>query len=192
LPDELWVGDEYALELARRVLPEVGAVLVPNPYLRDLAAEFAARGQPPSDPAGARLLFLCEPVSEHALKSFGDARHWGYTEHDAVRYLLRNLSAVSKRVALLTLRPHPAEAPAKYSWVAGEAPCPVTISSSPSLIDDVVAADVVAGCNSMAMVVALAAGKRVVSCIPPGGARCILPHREIQQLQSIVGGAEPP
>jgi hypothetical protein len=192
LPDELWVGDEYALALSRRLLPEVPVALVPNPYLRDLAVELAARASLlPRPEGGARLLFVSEPVSEHALLRFGDERHWGYTEHDAIRYLLGHLGIVAERVARLTVRPHPAETRSKYAWVAAETGCPVSVSDASSLLDDIAAADIVAGCNTMAMVVALVARKRVISCIPPGGARCILPHREIEHLQSMVGGAEP-
>jgi hypothetical protein len=36
------------------------------------------------------------------------------------------------------------------------------------------------------MVVGLIAGKRVVSCIPPGGAPCPLPQRDIELLQDLV------
>ena len=47
-------------------------------------------------------------------------------------------------------------------------------------------ADVVVGCETMAMVVALHVGKRVISCIPPRGGICKLPHSGIEHLQNLV------
>ena len=38
----------------------------------------------------------------------------------------------------------------------------------------------------MAMVIALIAGKQVVSVIPPGGRSCVLPYKEIKHLQHMI------
>ena len=40
----------------------------------------------------------------------------------------------------------------------------------------------VVGCETMAMVIALIAGRRVFTSIPPGGRPCRLPQREIRPL----------
>jgi hypothetical protein len=47
-------------------------------------------------------------------------------------------------------------------------------------------ADVVVGCESMAMIVGLLANKRVISSIPLGGRLCQLPHAQIEHLQVLV------
>jgi hypothetical protein len=51
-----------------------------------------------------------------------------------------------------------------------------------TLLAQVVESDVVVGCATMAMVVGLLAGKRVVSCIPPGAKTQPLPHATIERI----------
>jgi hypothetical protein len=186
LPDELWVGDAIALDLARRELPEVPARLVENPYLLDVREALAAS---PPQPAvdGTRVLYVCEPVREHALKQFGNERHWGYTEEDALRFFLDHAGRLGGSIASIVVRPHPSEPAAKYAPLLRGCPLPWQFSNQPDLLADIAAADVVVGCNSMAMVIALVAGRRVVCCIPPGGRPCMLPQARIEHLQAPGG-----
>jgi hypothetical protein len=192
LPDELWVGDGIARQLAQRELGELPVTVVENPYILDLRAELAA--QPSRDTGknqSATVLYVCEPVGEHALLRYGNARHWGYVEADAVRFFLENLAALGRDVERVVIRPHPSEAPGKYDWALSECDRPISISGGSTLIADVAASDVVVGCNSMAMVVGLVAGKRVVCAIPPGGSSCVLPQPEIESLQQLVTASAP-
>ena len=55
-----------------------------------------------------------------------------------------------------------------------------------TLAEDILCSHIVVGCESMAMVVALLADKLVISCIPPGGRACQLPHKEILDLKDMV------
>lgn len=192
LPDEIWVGDAYAFERAQAVLPEVQLHWVTNPYFEDIreeAARYLRAASPVGRDDGLRLLFVCEPISEHAEKAFGDPRHWGYTEFDALSFLLANRSCLGESIASLVIRPHPAEAPGKYAHVVTEWGNVARLGGTAPLIQEIMAADVVVGCASMAMVVGLLAGKRVCCAIPPGGAACPLPHREIEHLADIAGKA---
>lgn len=188
LPDEIWVGDADAFTRAIDVFPGVPVVQVENPYVEGLRQELLQKaatrtGKPAADRRA--LLYVSEPVREHALRQFGNERHWGYVEEDALRYLLTNLDALGESTARITIRPHPSEPAGKYDWVLKEFDLPIVIGGQEPLLDEICAADVVMGCNSMAMVVGLIADKRVVSCIPPGGRPCVLPHLEIQSLQLL-------
>lgn len=187
LPDSVWVGDALALALARQVLPERPLRLVENPYFTDIREELACHAARPQPTHGAlNLLYVCEPIAEHALKQFGNPRHWGYTEHDALGFCLRNLGRLQRPVGRIVVRRHPAEAADKYWDVLREFGLPVEFGGANSLVAEVAACDVVAGCASMAMVVGLLAGKRVISTIPPGGGPCRLPHAEIEMLRDRV------
>ena len=62
----------------------------------------------------------------------------------------------------------------------------IRFGGAKSLMHETVEADVVIGCESMAMVVGLLAGKRVISCIPPGGKPCQLHHSEIEHMHNLV------
>lgn len=190
LPDQIWVGDGDGLQMARAVFPDMAIALVPNPHFQDIREEIdrlpaAAAGD------GLRVLFVCEPLSEHGLREFGDARHWGYTEFDALRYFHAHRQALGAVVSRIVIRPHPSESPGKYDAIGQE--LGAEIGGDKSLLAEIAECHVVAGCESMAMVIGLIAGRRVVSVIPPGGRPCSLPQLEIGKLQLLVnncGGAE--
>jgi hypothetical protein len=187
IPDEVWVGDVLAEKLVKGVLPEVKVSLVGNPYFDHLTRELAA--MPKLD--GIRkmaltVLFVSEPLREHGLHAFGNERHWGYTEEEAIHYLLSNLEVLGQSVGRIIIRPHPSEPPHKYDWVKQVYSLPIMNGGNRTLLEEVAESDVVVGFQSMAMVVGLMAGKRVISCIPPGGKACMLPQAEIEDLQSLI------
>ena len=186
-PEKVWVGDAIALGIARRELSNVETVLVENPYFLDLREEFAMLPAESHDPdAGARILYLCEPLREGGRILYGNERYWGYTEEDALRYFLTHVDYLAGRIARITVRPHPKEACNKYAWAEQEFALPIVTGEDKTLLQQIAAADVVAGCATMAMVVALIAGKRVVSCIPPGGRAISLPFPGIESLDALM------
>lgn len=189
-PDEIWVGDEAALEIAGRELPEVPAVVVENPYLLDVRDEISACAAGlPRPEKGVRVLYLCDPLAELARELHGDERHFGYVEEDALRYFLGNARNAFGDVASVVVRSHPREPRGKYAWAIREFPdLAVATDLDQPLVRQIAGADVVAGGATMAMVVALVAGKRVVSCIPPGGTFPPLPHKGIESLEELLAG----
>jgi hypothetical protein len=187
LPDELWVGDADALAIAEKAFPGTQVRLVENPYFLDLRDEIEERKKERNgDSEHVRVLYVCEPIKEHALRRFGNERYWGYTEDDALRYFLDNLAVLGRPVEQIVIRPHPSESQEKYSWVNTEYELPIQLGGARSLIDEIIASDVVVGCASMAMVVALLARKQVMSCIPPSGGSCSLPQVEIIILRDYL------
>ena len=191
LPDEIWVGDPLASAMATDLFPQLRIVLVDNPYFQDLREEVRGHVRTDGTARGSlRVLYVCEPLREHALREFGNERHWGYTEEDALRYFLANLQVLGMPVEQIVLRPHPSESPEKYDWSVREFRLPIVRGGDRSLIEEVAAADVVVGCESMAMVVGLLGGRRVISCIPQGGRPCSLPQSEILSLQALVARSD--
>ncbi|MDO9140133.1 MAG: hypothetical protein Q7U38_07400 [Methylobacter sp.] len=191
LPDEIWVGDRMAETMAKEVFPGLPVTWVDNPYLLDIRQELAAieaRNLPAQD--SLSVLYICEPIGEHALLRHGDAYFWGYVEEDALRYFLTNCAALGKPIRRVLIRPHPSERAGKYSWAQDEFGLPIEMGGEHTLLEEVIDSDVVVGCGSMAMVVALLIGKKVVSCIPPGGKSFSLPHADIISLQAIIKNDE--
>lgn len=190
LPDEIWVGDTIAEAMAGNVFPDVTIRLVENAYFRDIRKELAAiptRRTPRLD--GITVLYVCEPIREHALGQFGDERYWGYVEEDALRYFLANIAVLGEPVEHILIRPHPSEEINKYNWAQHEFDLPIVQGGSRTLLEEMAGCDVVVGCESMAMVVGLLAGKRVISCIPPTSKRvCALPQPEIVSLHALLKG----
>ena len=191
LPDEIWVGDPQAETIARQCIAERPVRLISNPYFEDIRQGIAALGKVASvgdKGCDLRVLFVCEPLSEHGLREFGDERHWGYTEFDALRFFFANIHTLGQRVDRVVVRPHPSEPVGKYDWVMDEFGAHVMVGGKATLLQEIAESDVVVGCESMAMVVGLIAGCRVISCIPPGGKPCVLPQPEIESMQSLLKG----
>jgi len=189
LPDELWVGDADAERMARAEFPETPVRLVPNPYFLDLQREMAAFPPRVRSGDGAAVLYVAEPVREHGRMQFGDERHWGYVEEEALRYFLTHLDGLGERVERITIRPHPSEPHDKYDWARAECAVPIVSGGDRPLFAEIAEADIVVGCESMALVMARLAGKRVVSCIPPGGRPSALPQEDIESLCRLVATA---
>jgi len=185
-PDEIWVGDMDAKIIAQNVFPEVAVVLKSNPYFDDLQIELRAKTKFPRDSKKCSVLYVCEPLSEQALLQYGDERYFGYTEEEALKFFLKNTGVLGLVLTEIKIRPHPSERKNKYDWARQENSLVKETASNKSLIEQILEADVVVGCESMAMVGALLAKKRVVSSIPPGGKACSLPQAEIEHLQVLV------
>jgi hypothetical protein len=102
-----------------------------------------------------------------------------------------NAEKVDKDIDLIIIRSHPSEKnpEEKYGWVKKHPIrkfCNIQFSEEENLMQDIVDCDIVAGAETMAMIVGLVSGKRVVSSIPKGGRECILPFSEIEHISSLV------
>lgn len=186
LPDEIWVGDDEAKKIAENCFQDLPVILCPNPYFEDLQRELRNIAGSMRVPGICSILYVCEPVAEHAFHVYGDANYWGYTEEEALRFFLENTDALGCEMASIKVRPHPSEKRVKYEWAKQATNLPLTIGGDKTLLEEIVAADIVVGCASMAMVVGLLAHKRVISSISPGGIECSLPFPEIEHLQVLV------
>jgi hypothetical protein len=190
-PDEVWVGDETTARIAREDLPELKQRLVPNAYFMDILDEIKEVEVEPCEPGkGHSILYVCEPLRDDGIALHGDERYWGYTEEEALNYFLSHVQYVGGHVNRIIVRPHPQEPPDKYNWAATKFDLPIVCGEKKTLLEQVVACDIVAGCATMAMVVGLLAGKRVISCIPPGGKTVPLPQREIEDMSLLIHASQ--
>jgi hypothetical protein len=186
LPDEIWVGDQDALALAQLHFPGTPVKLVPNPYFADVAREVARHDthRPAARPGQARVLFVCENLSGIGRQRFGDERHLGYTEFDALEYFFSRAAELG--VEGVRIRPHPSDPPGKYdALIAGHAPLAQPGGDRP-LLEEIAAADIVAGCESMALIAALIARRRVLCCVPPGKKVAFIDRRRgVEMLRDL-------
>ena len=180
-PDEVLVCDKTAELIALRELPEVPITRIENPYRLDIIEQAQAM-LPHKDHDGVSILYVTEPTSSAALSIHGNSRYFGYTEEEALRGFLAYISSWSD-IYEVVIRPHPTEKIDKYQWACGYPN--VRIDSSEPLLMQVEFADIVVGCNSMAMVVATWLGKRVLCAIPSGGRGFMLPHEGIEFVNAI-------
>lgn len=176
-PDEIWVGDEYAAEIARKSLPGLAMRKVDNPYFSYFVSEVERMDNAASTEQlhGKKILFVTENINRD-----------GFHQDDAIRYFMSNLDSLRVEVDQILIRPHPSELAVKYSWVAGEFGGVVRVSDGASLEEEMALSDIVVGCSSMAMALAVFAGRRVISCIPDEKIPLTLPFKQIEQLSAII------
>jgi hypothetical protein len=148
LPNEIWVTDRWAKNLALAELSDLSddihISIQGNPYLEDVVAEVRIL-----DEAQARkhseqqVLYVSEPGREREFEKY--------------------LATICPNVNLRE-RPHPSIA-----------------TTSNSLAQDIHWAHTVVGCDSMAMAIALRAGRKVLSVLPPDEALSI-PYPGIERV----------
>lgn len=183
LPDEIWIGDEFALDMARQTFPGTKLCLQPNAYFEDIRDELSAIQIRPRNQGTLRLLYVSEPIAEHFALPAYRHQHPGYDEFSAIANFFSQLGHVGKHPLTIRFRLHPSEPRDKYAGiVAGLHGHELHFSEGNSLLEDCAWSDWVIGCESMAMVIGLIAGKTVFTSIPPGGRDCQLPQPSIQRF----------
>ena len=185
IPDEFWAPDQTAQRIVASLFPQVPTVVVGNPYLDEAVRVLKAMASPPSHLNTA--LYLGENISEHSDLDGTYAEPFGYTEVEAFNYFLSYALEWVPRVDKIIVRPHPSESSGKYTASDPTYPIPIEHSHEQSLVSDIGRSHLVVGCESMAMVVALAAGKGVWCCIPPWGRASRLPFMGIRNLAEWLG-----
>jgi hypothetical protein len=167
-PDEFWVTDEYAMEIAKHTFPSQAVFQVPNRYietqLRDVA-QVKQIGAP-------ELLYVLEPIRND----------WGrgtLGEFQALDYFVSCLPLLElPSTTVVRLRPHPSDALGKYNnWVASHSTLNIQMDDSLSITQSLGRSSWVAGCETFALVLAIMAGRKVYCTLPPWAPACRLPHR---------------
>lgn len=176
LPDEIWVVDAYAMEIARQTFPDLPICQKPDRY-----AEQQIRGiTSVSEVEGNELAYLLEPARSD----------WGRGEpgeFQALRYFLAQLPQLGlPEDTIIRLRPHPSDPPGKYAPFLNTArPWPV-LREDGDLTATLSRARWVAGCQTYALTVALKAGRTVFCSLPPWAPACVLPHAGLIHLKDVV------
>ena len=186
LPDELWVGDNYAYDIAKKIFPNTKVVLEENAYFKSIkAAAIKLKKKNQYYKKSEYILYLCSPVAEQANLFFGDEKYWGYDEYDRIRYFMLNLHKLNASAKKIVFRLHPSERVDKYNWVISEFGPLVSIGGKKTLLEEVLESELVVGCNSMGLAIAIIAGKRVVSALAIDDSECTIPMKELEHLNLI-------
>lgn len=181
LPDEIWVADEDAHDIAINCFPGVAVRQQPNVYLAGLVAQVQLADREPRQVETRRVLYALEPI-RHPWTTGGEAG-----EFQALNFFLSHATSLGlDKTTEIRLRPHPSDPVGKYSeWMAYHSDWNLKLDPNLGLADSIAWADTVIGCETYALVVALAAGRQVVSTLPPHAPRCRLPMKNITHLRDI-------
>jgi hypothetical protein len=176
LPDEIWVTDKYALELALVKFPEVSILQVPNYYLEKQISDIALLDKV----TNPELLYILEPARSY----------WGRNilgEFQALDYFISKFSLLKlPEETEICLRPHPSDIKGKYNdWIKSHSDMNIKLDDSISITESLGRATWVAGCESFALAIALMAGRTVYCTLPPWAPVCRLPHSGLIQLREL-------
>ncbi len=177
-PNQIWVSDGYAVELATKLFKDITIVELPNTYLKNLVKSI-----PPVKEDCKNLLYVLEPIRNN----------WGrgeLGEFQALDFFVNSLEKVVGQEAVhITLRPHPSDSPDKYNdWLKAHSGLDIALDSRNGLNEAIAQARWVVGAETFAMVVASAAGRKTYSSLPPWANRCSLPISEIIHMRDLVEG----
>lgn len=178
LPDEIWVSDYHGEKLAKAAFPTVRVRQQINTYQENLVREVKSLELPSETQDNQRVLYLLEPIRD----TWGQLVEPG--EFLALDYFMahRQRANISTN-AEIRLRPHPSDPLGKYdAWLARNSSPLISIDQSRSLAESLAWSNIVAGCQTYAMVLALACGRKVISTNPSWAPPCALPHKEIIRL----------
>jgi len=182
LPDEIWVTDEYAKTLAENYFPNSPIVQLPNLYLENIVAEVRLQEFSMTKSPATRLLYVLEPIRQ----VWGNGDQLG--EFQALDFFIENIELLKFEGQLsIKLRPHPSDPIGKYDqWIKSQKNLDICLDDSLTLAEAIAWSNVVVGCQTYAMVVALASGKQVICSIPSWGGDCVLPQTEIIKLGDLI------
>ncbi|MBU1895907.1 hypothetical protein KJ641_03495 [Patescibacteria group bacterium] len=183
LPDEIWVGDKCAFELASRKFKGVKVKYKPNQYFLEVKKKYKlAQGNKRS---GRGILFASEPINS-AVNSFGDKRRKIINEENILENILQELTRLQFKNKII-VRLHPAEKKDKYNKLINKYKSKLKIekSSEKDVFKDLVQVTTVLGMSSMFLVVASLCGKKVISYYPGMRGKLALPEDKIVKLINI-------
>lgn len=191
LPDEIWVGDMLAHQLATSEFPNTNITLVVNPYFTDFLKEVSEIEKSKSNAYPSditKLLFIGENIPKTSRKLKKESGIVQYSNLDSLSYLIENYSFIANLNAMIRVRAHPSESSTLYrSVIANVRNESLSIEiSSHTLAEDLVWSDVVCGMSSMALALALKLGRRVICCMPGIDSKSKLPHEDIESLSKLA------
>lgn len=175
-PDEILVGDKYALDIASKCFENIPIKLVQNPYFNELVESIKSLLLYNSDLNDSGL-FLSENLSDNSY-------FYEYNELtiiDKIAPILINSNFIKR----LIIRPHPSDNVLKYQDLIVKWKPFITISNESLLDIDIAKASYIFGCHSTAMVIALMAKKKVFKCISDEDAIFNLPYN-FNHLDDLV------
>lgn len=185
IPREIWVTDLLSLELAQKLSASAQITIVGNPYFEDLKKQYEQLEKPDLSSEFTDILYLTEPTSEQAQTQSGSENALGYTEFDALRYFLRNLSRLNKnRVTRVSIRTHPSELQEKYREFIGDfGQFQVSFCSEKEILLSMAKVHAIAGCDTMALLLGVEIGIKVFSSLPPNSTGATIPTKGIIYLR---------
>ena len=187
LPTALVTADEFAYNRAVELFPNTAVILLENQYLEYISLRIKYLNT--TIEAKRQILFLSEPMDNHIAKLIESnqvVERNTYTEIEGFKYFIANIKNITLDIEKVVIRPHPSQQGQKFTEQYLCQMDNIFLSENEELLIDILESEIVVGFQTMAMVVALHAGRRVISAIPPNCGNCILPYPGIEMLRNLI------
>jgi len=174
-PDELWVTNVYAFELAKKEFPSIKTKIFKDFYKSKIQRGF--KNKKIND---FSITYLTEPIFYN----------WGVREPEiyAFNFFLDRIHHVIKTNKQLTihLKIHPSENHLKYKKLLDIKHEGYKIYTwKGNLLDSISCSKYIVGINTYALTLAIGTGRNVFSSMPSIAGDLDLPHKEIIQLRNF-------
>jgi hypothetical protein len=181
LPDEIWISDDFAFELAKSCFPGHPIQQVPNRYLENMINKIKDSSKIRRKKDITHVLYVLEPI----VKQWGDYKTPG--EFLALNYFVEKMDVLGLgEKTEIRLRAHPSDPLGKYDdWCLVNSNLNISVDTNNDLADLIAWADYVVGCETYALVIALNANRRTFSTLPPCAPARQLPHKEIMSIRDL-------
>lgn len=176
-PDEIWVGDDEALDLVKKEVPEVNSRLWPNPYWLDVMEKGGALSAGAVVDKKAGVLYVSSNLDD-----FSDGYALGIGDHWMIKEIIDHLytNMRSEQITSITIRRHPSEWTDKFHNFF-HPQVEVCHDLGDDLLEVIAGHSCVVGFNSMAQVIAKLCGKHVINCQIAEHGIEVIPERYIDQ-----------
>ncbi len=176
LPDEIWVVDEFAYNIA---IEEFGKNEVLINRVRD-PIKFEIAKLKKEIEEEDRILYITEPISSFG-KMVKSNQEIKISEKDALNKFISFMSKLNSHTQV-AVRVHPSEDIKQYRKMFNEFNVRIDFTQEPNPLVDVIRSRYVVGLESVMLVWALMANKRTFTLLPINGRVCGLPHLGIETI----------
>lgn len=166
LPDEIWVTDKYAYKIAKKKF-NLSIKMIKNYYLADLVKKIIISKKKEKN----QILYLNTAIKNKSL------------EKKRIKYFLTKIKNLNKNYTI-KIKPHPNDKKKEYSWINKNYK-DINVDFKNDLDILLKESKIIVGCNSMAMVVAKHAKKKVYDGLLPSEKKTILPIK-IKKINDLV------
>jgi len=178
VPDEIWVGDQYALTIARQNFPGYPIKLEPNCYFDEVHKAYKEIAISRNDQS---ILILAQPISEVQKKFTNNVTICEFT----ILSQLLNFFVCHAKDDQLILRLHPSENREKYVRIIENYRHKIKISTN-NLLEDIASSKIVIGINTMALITASICEKKAINFLPFEQQENLLPMKNIHLVRSLA------
>jgi hypothetical protein len=184
LPNEMYVGDKYAKKIAQKLFKNLPVKLIKNPYWKNFCNELKKFKKRKAENKKEVILYFTENLKQ--INKINKT-NINFSDFDAINFFFSNIEYISKKIDKIIFRVHPSESFKKYKKIILKYSDKfnIEVSKKNKLIEDIANCDIAVGCQTMAMVMALFANKKVFSSVPIKNYNKILPHKKIIYLNTF-------